>query len=82
MPISIQPRMINKTEALNYIGITQSVFSSRREFFEQSGFPKPHPIIKKYDIKQLDAWLERTNEEIGVKSARDQLLEKIKSGNV
>ena len=51
-------RFIDATDAAAIMGRSRSWFYEKRRSLEQLGFPRPHPVIKRYDRRLIEQWVD------------------------
>lgn len=51
-------RMLNAAEVAERLGRSRSWFYQNRGELERAGFPCRHPILRLWDAKAIDAWLD------------------------
>lgn len=56
---AIAPRVLNRVETAEYIGYSASWFGARLPVLYAKGFPKPLPILERWDRHAVDRWLDR-----------------------
>ena len=54
-----EPRIVTKAEVADYIGRCISWFEEHREILEKNGYPQPLLMVGGYDLKAVDAWIDR-----------------------
>jgi biotin operon repressor len=55
----ITPRLVSQKDLAAYLGKSASWLSMHlNELQAEKGFPKPHPDLKGYDLKAVDAWID------------------------
>ena len=52
-------RMITTKQAAAHLGRSESWLRSHRPELEANGFPKADPLIERYDLLAIDAWLDQ-----------------------
>jgi hypothetical protein len=50
------PRFLGAAEVAAWLGVSVRTFRARRPALEAAGFPRPHPVIRRWDRVALDAW--------------------------
>jgi predicted DNA-binding transcriptional regulator AlpA len=51
------PRLLTVRDVCRMLRRTSGWFYKHREELEAAGFPKPVPVIGRYDAEAIDAWL-------------------------
>lgn len=55
----VEPRLIPQQKAARRLHLTSSEFEAKRPALARAGFPKACPITGHFDLKAIDAWLDR-----------------------
>jgi hypothetical protein len=55
---SVEPRLVPPQKAARRLSLSLSAFSFRLPDLQQTGFPKPCPVLGHYDIHAIDAWID------------------------
>lgn len=55
-PPAPAPRFLGRGEVAAWLGISPRTFGARRAALEAAGFPRPHPVVRRWDRQALDAW--------------------------
>jgi predicted DNA-binding transcriptional regulator AlpA len=50
------PRFLGAPEVAAWLGLSVRSFRARRPALEAAGFPRPHPVVRRWDRAALDAW--------------------------
>ncbi|WP_333673291.1 hypothetical protein [Elioraea tepidiphila] len=50
------PRFLGQAEVAAWLGISIRTLRARRPALEAAGFPRPHPVVRRWDRVALDAW--------------------------
>ena len=50
------PRFLGQAEVAAWLGLSPRSFRARRPALEAAGFPRPHPVVRRWDRQALDAW--------------------------
>ena len=50
------PRFLGAAEVAAWLGLSVRTFRARRPALEAAGFPRPHPVVRRWDRVALDAW--------------------------
>ena len=53
-----EPRGITTEETAHYCGLSLSGFETKRPELEATGFPKPDPVLGRYDRAAVDDWFD------------------------
>lgn len=59
MRFHVNPRCVPEHVAARRIGLTVSAFLQLKPELRKSGFPLPDPVTGNYDLKAIEAWLDR-----------------------
>lgn len=51
-------RYIDTQSVAKILGRSRAWFYARRRSLENLGFPRPHPIIKRYDSHLIERWVD------------------------
>lgn len=51
------PAFLTTPTVVERLGISQTMFYTRRSALEAEGFPKPDPVLKRYLSEDIEAWL-------------------------
>ncbi|RUV18277.1 MULTISPECIES: hypothetical protein [unclassified Mesorhizobium] len=54
----IQPRMVAPEKVARRLGVTSTVFGSKRAALEAAGFPKPDVVLGNYCLEAVDKWID------------------------
>jgi hypothetical protein len=54
--IAPAPRFLGAAEVAAWLGVSVRTFRARRPALEAAGFPRPHPVVRRWDRVALDAW--------------------------
>ena len=65
-------RRLTVEETAHYLGWSVSTFHKRRDDLKAVGFPEPDPLLERYDLDAIDAWLD----------ARSGLAEELSDGGL
>ena len=57
--IVIAPRVMNQAETAGYIGYSPAWFGAKLGGLYAMGFPKPLPLLERWDRHAVDRWLDR-----------------------
>ena len=52
------PAYVSSPQIADMLGINYSTFIKKRKCLEEYGFPKKDPILNKYSIRDVEAWIE------------------------
>jgi hypothetical protein len=67
------PHLLDDNEVARLLRYpSTTAFRRRRKQLEAEGFPKRRPIVKRYSLTEVKAWIEGLN---GIQSEPDPLLE-------
>ena len=55
----VQPRLVPMAKAARRLHLTPAEFEAKAGDLHQYGFPTPCPVTGHYDLKAIDAWLDR-----------------------
>jgi hypothetical protein len=50
------PRFLGQAEVAAWLGVSVRTFRARRPALEAAGFPRPNPVVRRWDRVALDAW--------------------------
>lgn len=53
------PRVMNRIETASYIGYSATWFAENLPRLYAGGFPKPLPLLDRWDRHAVDRWLDR-----------------------
>lgn len=62
------PRFLGQAEVAAWLGLSPRTFRARKAALEAAGFPRPHPVVRRWDRVALDAW---ANGQIGQSADAD-----------
>lgn len=57
--LPIAPRVMNRTETACYIGYSTTWFNEKLPHLYAGGFPRPLPLLDRWDRIAVDRWLDR-----------------------
>lgn len=82
MKYNIQPRMLTMEQVQRYLGVSDEFLRMhRKEWEKEAPFPAKHPKLGRYDIRQIDKWVEDTGMGYMVaKNSSDILSQRISEG--
>jgi hypothetical protein len=55
----VEPRLVPAAKAARRLHLTEVEFMTKRSALSAVGFPQPCPITGHFDLKAIDAWLDR-----------------------
>lgn len=67
----VDPRDIPPAKAARRLHLTLAEFESKLPALLRRGFPRPDPTTGMYDLKAIDAWMDKRSEMTPVGGARD-----------
>lgn len=67
----VEPRLVPPTKAARRLHLTLAEFNLKREALYRAGFPQACSVTGHYDIKAIDAWLDRRS---GVAVAEEDVM--------
>lgn len=50
------PRFLGAAEVAAWLGISVRAFRAKKPALEAAGFPRPHPVVRRWDRQALDRW--------------------------
>ena len=56
---AVEPRYVPQVKAARRLHLTGSEFSAALEALLDEGFPAPCPITGHFDLKAIDAWMDK-----------------------
>lgn len=71
----ILPRLLGPAEVARYLGVSRSTFYASLDALTRDGFPPRHPVLKRWDLAAIDAYLDRR----GGRAVRESLHDDVDS---
>ena len=74
------PRMVTQGELAWHFGLSVTAFAEKLPALEAEGFPRPDPLLNRYDLRAVDAWMDQRSFAESNYDGTDERLEAFRNG--